>query len=133
MESVEESGETKRLGRRRKPLKVRCFGGSMTPLVRDGDVIEVVPPERAFRRFDVIVFRHDGELICHYVSSLSAFRDRDGRPCLLTRGIANTNTDPFPVEESEVLGIVRGVRLGFAQKLISVWRDGRSQRRRRGG
>ncbi|HXO18849.1 MAG TPA: S24/S26 family peptidase [Thermoanaerobaculia bacterium] len=94
---------------REGPLTLAVRGGSMAPLLADGDRVEVV---RALLYWpgDVVAFRAaDERLVVHRLLGYRPFRaaGERGRIACVTRGDASFAHDP-PVPLARILGRVRG-------------------------
>ena len=75
---------------------------SMTPTIPVGSVIYVQQTEAEnLAEGDVIAFTRDGDVIAHRVVSNEVVMGR-----LITKGDANEEADLFPVEYTQVIGIV---------------------------
>ena len=88
-------------------LRFRARGGSMRPLIQDGDLLEVVPVHTAeYHLGDVILFSDSGgQLMAHRL--IHRFQ-REGHQILVMQGDANPRED-YPVPASRVLGRVVSV------------------------
>jgi signal peptidase I len=88
-------------------------GGSMNPILRDGDGLIVKPYGFGKRRVgDVVVFHHpeDDQIVIHRIVSV-------GKDTICTRGDHNTQLDPWILEPGEIIG-----------KVVSAWRGNRKVR-----
>jgi hypothetical protein len=85
-------------------LRFSAHGISMTPFIRDGDVVEVQPiGASTIRCGDVVLYRNGGDhVIVHRVIRLD---EEDGRTMLVTRGDALACADG-PISRELVLGRV---------------------------
>jgi signal peptidase I len=74
----------------------------MEPGLRDGDLVVTSAPRKALRPGEVIVYkeRRSNFYVAHRVEAL-------GCPGVLTRGDANIDFDPLPVESGQIAGRVR--------------------------
>jgi signal peptidase I len=79
---------------------------SMSPYIREGDVVLVQHASRRFRVGDVIVFKRAGDLVAHRVVSV---RGRGMDIIYRTKGDNLRSFDP-PVPRSSVLGMVICIR-----------------------
>jgi signal peptidase len=94
-------------------VRFRAKGTSMTPTIREGEVITVVPVQpNGIRRGEIILYRSERGVFGHRVVRVT--RGRAGSVVLLPRGDACQTCDE-PVEESAVLG-----------RIVAVERDGES-------
>lgn len=76
--------------------------GSMSPAIKTGDlVISSSVQDEDVHVGDVIIFRHDGVLICHRVIETNL-----SQGLILTQGDANEGPDPFFVGYDDVVGEV---------------------------
>jgi signal peptidase I len=95
--------------RTRGSARFRVQGGSMRPLVRGGDVLEVRRAELAtLRTGDIAVFARAGGLFAHRVIGRA---QRGGEAVLITKGDAFPEPDA-PVCAEELLGRVAVVLRG---------------------
>ncbi len=104
-------------------VELRVTGSSMSPFIRSGDLVTLIPRDRrAIRLGDVVAFLRAGrQLVFHRVVGLG-----DGE--LLTRGDATAGSDA-PVPAGEVVGLVAGqrrrgrrVRIGLGPECASIAR-----------
>lgn len=100
---------------REKRARFTVVTGSMAPLIKAGDMIEVEPLAGSQpRRFDILVYWDGKILICHYVWHLQlAFQGAEQE--FITRPLAST-LDDLPVPSSRVLGRVISHKLSFFTK-----------------
>ncbi len=86
---------------RGEAIEFRARGGSMHPLIRDGDRLRIEPIRAdQLRRGDVIAYRRGGRLLVHrYLGRWP------GSGALRTRGDSHTRVEP-PLDPSAVLGRV---------------------------
>ncbi|MFQ5610872.1 MAG: S24/S26 family peptidase [Anaerolineae bacterium] len=95
-------------------------GGSMLPLIQEGDKVLVAHGRAGARRGDVVVFRRQGKLIAH---RLLRIVDSASGPIFITKGDNAPGLDP-PAGAGQVLGRVLAVeRNGRAIRLDRpAWR-----------
>ena len=102
--------------RHRGVLGVRIVSGSMSPLIRVGERIEV-RKKSSPELFDVVVYHHpDGQLICHYVWGRSRF----DRSAYLLRPLKGAGVD-LPVRAGQILGYVPGKQITGWRKSLILW------------
>ena len=96
-----------------KALRFRAGGGSMRPLLRNGDVLEVrsVDPTALKPRQIVLYRQASGRLLAHRIV---AVRYRFGQKVFILQGDAQIVADEW-VEPHQVLGLVS-----------AAWREGRA-------
>lgn len=86
-------------------VRLRIASRSMIPTLRPGDEILAEPtPIEALRTGDLILFKHQGQLICHRLVEVS-----EGAGALLTRGDAATSAGEH-VGPDQVVGKVVNIR-----------------------
>ena len=86
-------------------VRLRIASRSMVPTLRPGDEIVVEPvPTEALLTGDLILFRHQGQLICHRLVEISGHP-----PTCLTRGEA-THSCGERIGRDQVLGKVVSIR-----------------------
>jgi signal peptidase I len=78
-------------------------GGSMWPLIREGDVAVIAHGERALRRGDVVAFRQAGQVVIHRLERLKEAGS------LVTAGDTHIFADA-PVPPGDVLGRVVAIQ-----------------------
>lgn len=86
-------------------------GGSMHPMLRDGDLV-LVAPSREVKIGDVVVFRHKDELITHRILWINT--NTHGECTLRTKGDHVLSLDA-PISETELVGRVVAIRRGSRQ------------------
>src|SRR5262245_26025652 len=93
-------------------------GGSMLPLIRDGDRVVVAHNWTRVRRGDVVVFRRGEALIIHRV-----LRIRRGPfgPIVVTKGDNRASCDP-PLSAQQLVGRVGAVSRGDRQVALDTCR-----------
>jgi signal peptidase I len=90
----------------KKEHEVPIRGGSMFPILKEGDVARVIHGGENHEPGDIVVFRKDWGLIAHRV--LLHFEDDSGSRFYITQGDRCRFPDP-PVKEGEIIGRVVGV------------------------
>jgi hypothetical protein len=95
-------------------------GGSMLPLIRDGDHVLVAHGCAGVRRGDVVVFRREGQLIAH---RLLRVYGGDAEPTFVTKGDNAAQFDP-PLSADEIVGRVLAVERGdrYMSLDTTTWR-----------
>lgn len=90
--------------------KVRIRGNSMNPLLSELDHVTIFPLRdlNSIKRFDVIVFWQHNILMCHYFWKRNAVFNPD---VLLTRPLNPINGYDHPINQSQVLGIAKLVKI----------------------
>jgi hypothetical protein len=105
--------------RRGKAVEVRARGGSMHPIIRDGDRVRIEPVRAdELRAGDIIAYRRGGRLFVHRYLGRWA-----NSGAMRTRGDSHSRVEP-PLDPSEVLGRVTAVgRYGKQLRLSHAsWR-----------
>lgn len=99
----------------RKPLNIRVISGSMEPLIKTNEHVQVEDCKNP-KVYDVIVYHSDDEkLICHFV-----WGESKARPgFLLLQSLSGGRLD-LPVAQEKVLGKVMGKKISFYYKMIFV-------------
>lgn len=99
---------------------VPITGGSMLPLIRDGDHVLVVHGCAVVRRGDVVVFRREGQLIAHRALRICS---GDAGLTFVTKGDNAFQFDP-PLSADEIVGRVLAVERGgrYMSLDTAVWR-----------
>ncbi len=90
--------------RRGEAIELQARGGSMYPMIRDGDRLRIEPVQAdQLRRGDVIAYRRGGRLLVHRYLG----RWPDSR-ALRARGDSHARVEP-PLDPSAVLGRVSAI------------------------
>ncbi len=80
--------------------------GSMTPIIRKGDVVIVKKLKKSelneIKKGSVLIFNHDNKIIVHRVVKILNI---DEKKYFITKGDNNDTNDSWVVKESEVIGI----------------------------
>ncbi len=101
-------------------VPIKIMSGSMEPVIKVNQNVIVSKPKVPIARFDIIVFKGERELICHYVRHVNRHL-KDGENNLIqTRGLTNKHND-VPIHQDQVLGIVISHRLNLWRKLRLMW------------
>jgi signal peptidase I len=94
--------------KRQKMYKFKVITPSMEPIIKVGDNIVVDILAKDIRRFDIIVFKEEGRLICHYLWSMNKLFE----PIMLqTRSMLGEKD--YPIKYEDYLGKVISQRLSL--------------------
>jgi signal peptidase I len=93
-------------------FKSKVVSDSMVPLINIGDEVIIDVGHQDLKRFDIIVFYHDGKLISHYLWRIN----RIVKPILLQTRNMSGKLD-YPIEQKDYFGKVMNFKLSFWQKL----------------
>ncbi len=97
-------------------FRLRVWGNSMSPTIRNGDAVVVEPCDgSALRLGDIVFYRRAGGHIAHRLIEL-----RDGGMTLVTRGDAHTYCDP-PFGPHEVVGRVVTIEHVSSSGKLARW------------
>lgn len=99
-------------------LKMNIVSDSMTPLIHTGDEIEVKSCSN-FSRFDIIVFKHQDKLFCHFIWDNSSFKEN----AFITKSLKNPLDIDYTVSHDEILGKVSNFNLSFINKSIVILKN----------
>ena len=98
--------------RKKGSVEIRLVSNSMAPLLPTGTTARLEPCDfERVSRYDMIVFWYHGKLMCHCVWDFGSFPAANGEKTLITRGLANGESDD-PVHESWILGKVVSHKVG---------------------
>lgn len=101
-------------------LTAKVISASMEPVIMAGDKITVIPFEGHPQRFDIILFKGERELICHYVWHINKIINDGDNELVTTRGIPS-KYDDYPVHRKDILGVVVSHRLNLWWKIRLLW------------
>lgn len=101
-------------------VKVKVISGSMEPIIHVDEEITVAPITGKLERFDIIVYKSERELVCHYVWHANRIARQGDNDLVLTRGI-RSRRDDYPIHRRDVLGRVISHKLGLWWKLRLLW------------
>ena len=107
-----------------KTLWLDTRGTSMRPLVGPGGRMLVEFGTRPSQVGDIVLFERAGTVVAHRVVGR---RERDGRERLIVKGDNEAYFDP-PIGQSDVLGIVLGLKGAETAPLVQRGVGGRSAR-----
>ena len=100
-----------------RAFRVRVWGWSMNPTIRNGDVIVAEPvPADALRLGDIVLYSRPGGHVVHRLVAVM-----DGGTTLITRGDAHEYSDP-PVRPLQVIARVRAVEHSGQRPLFAGFR-----------
>ena len=101
---------------------MRAAGGSMRPLIHEGDLLQIDPTPNNPRRGEIIAFRQRDQLTAHRV--LQVTQDSDGLQKILAHGDHALRSDPR-IHIEQVVGRVIAIRRG--ERVMSLetraWRS----------
>lgn len=101
-------------------IPIKIISGSMVPVIKVNQTVVITKLTRPIARFDIIVFKGDRELICHYVRHVNRYVTDGDNDLIQTRGLASKQND-VPIHQDQVLGIVISHRLNLWRKLRLMW------------
>lgn len=104
MKTEELRAQIRRAGR----ATCRIVSDSMTPFLKVGEEIEIVPFEADFplRRFDLVVYETGGRPFCHYFWRRNPAQGTYSFRCLRAPG-----RDDAPVRAEQILGVATGLSI----------------------
>lgn len=91
-------------------VRFQARGASMSPAIRDGEIVEISPVELTeLRAKDIILAKTDSGFRLHRIVTIDPARD-----VFITRGDCGQEDDP-PLSGSQILGLARAkeLRLGW--------------------
>ena len=105
----------------RETIEVKIISGSMEPLIKTGEVVRVEKLSGDPRPFDILVFYQNNIFLCHYFWRKNIRFDNDGKN-YLTRPLLSRGVD-IPFARGQILGRVRGKKIGFWRRMLIMLRD----------
>tara|TARA_R110000868_G_scaffold99515_6_gene273804 strand:+ start:687 stop:1070 length:384 start_codon:yes stop_codon:yes gene_type:complete len=101
-------------------VQATVISKSMFPIIDKGEVIKVKPITAPLERFDIILFKGERELICHFVWHVNKVINQGDNDLITTRGIPSRHDD-YPVHRRDIIGIVVSHRLNLWWKIRLLW------------
>ncbi len=108
----------------KKKMTFHIASDSMFPLLKKGDLIEVVPlleNRNILKRFDIIIFLDRERLICHYVWNMNTTMSSMERPLVVTRSYFNSYEDDIPISYENIMGVVDNYQVPFKKRFSIVF------------
>jgi signal peptidase I len=103
-----------------KDIDFAVRSDSMRPLINPGDIVKVHKIESALKRFDIVVFKGQKQLLVHYIWRIIPQRQST---IFITRGINNNHPD-YPTKQEDFLGIVLNYNISTFLKfyiVLNLW------------
>lgn len=101
-------------------ISIKIISGSMEPVIRVNDQVTVKSINEPLKPFDIIVYKNDRELICHYVKHINRHITQGDNNLVQTRGL-NAFADDVPVHFDDILGVVVSHKISAWRKLLLIW------------
>lgn len=97
-------------------MNFKVVSGSMHPLIKIGDMLNVDGRQSTYNTFDIVLFKRSARLVVHYV-----WRNQlEVNNTLITRNLGDIYSDEEPVAKSEVVGKVTNFTFGPGLKFKIV-------------
>lgn len=102
-------------------LKFIVVSDSMTPLIPVGSelIIEKIKDDREFQKFDILLFKQDEKLTCHYFWH----QNKNFNPGIVTTRSLKDGSFDSPFDRKKILGVVINFKIGFFLKFKILMRD----------
>jgi hypothetical protein len=96
-------------------LKYKVVSDSMTPLIPIGAELHLKKyhPGMNLKKFDILVFKENDVLMCHYFWHQNVFLDKD---LITTRALKDGKLD-VPFSTKQILGVVINYKINWWMKL----------------
>lgn len=101
-------------------INMRVVSGSMEPVIKTDEEITVSTIGDGLKRFEIIVYKSERELVCHYIWHINQIMRQDDNDLVLTRGLRARHND-YPVHRRDILGRVSSHKLSLWWKLRLLW------------
>ncbi len=101
-------------------LPIKIISGSMEPVIKVNDKVVIKKIDQPLKRFDIIVYKSERELVCHLVKHINQFMTEGENNLIQTRGL-NSHHDDIPVHLDDVLGLVVSHKINVWRKLLLLW------------
>lgn len=96
----------------------KIVSGSMHPLIKIGDIIQVEAISlEQLEKFDIIVFYQNEMLVCHFVWHKSRFGNQDE---VITKSLIGG--EDLPIKKELILGRVKNFKLSLIDKIKMSWK-----------
>lgn len=96
-------------------IAMNIISGSMLPLIKIGAKI-IVEPYNDYKKFDIIVFKQQDKLFCHFTWNKSILSNNS----IITKSLKNPCQIDHSVAIHDILGIVSNYHLSVFQKTIVI-------------
>lgn len=102
-------------------MKYIVVSDSMTPLIPVGSelIIEKIEDNRELKKFDILLFKLDDKLICHYFWHQNKYY----APGIVTTRSLKDGSFDSPFDRKKMLGVVINFKIGFFLKFKILMRD----------
>lgn len=102
-------------------LKYKVVSDSMTPLIPVGAELDLEKIDESvpLKKFDIVVFVQNNQLMCHYVWHVNETFDKG---IIRTRGLKHNEEDE-PFHRKLIVGKVKNYRIGTLQKLWILFKN----------
>lgn len=102
-------------------LKYKIVSDSMKPLILEGSEIEIetVKSISKLKKFDILLFKYQGKLYCHYFWHQNQHFDKG---LIVTRALKSGAKD-HPVHAGDVIGKVTNYEISWLLKMSIFLRD----------
>ena len=94
-------------------MNFKVISGSMSPLIKIGDMLIVSAQQETYETFDVVLFKRSSKLVVHYIWRNQLERNNT----FITRSFENIYSDEEPVAKDEIVGKVTNFKIGLLVKL----------------
>ena len=101
-------------------IKYKVVSDSMSPLISIGDLLEIeeINEQTNLRKFDILVFKLDNKLICHYFWHENKVISSGE---IITKSLKNHEED-LPFKRSDIIGRVTNFKIGPIIKIKLLFR-----------
>jgi len=97
------------LEKRGEAYWMNAVGGSMRPLIQEGDSLQIDPTANSPKQGDIVAFRRGEQLTAHRV--LQVAQDTEGKQMILARGDHALKSDPA-IQADHIIGKVIAIQRG---------------------
>jgi len=88
-------------------IAYKVVSDSMSPIIKVGDELSVLPLNNNIKRFDILLFKRNSTLVVHYVWKNQITFNKS----FITRSLKNIYLDEEPVELEQIIGSVQNFKI----------------------
>lgn len=91
--------------------EIRIVSDSMSPLIKSGEILKIIPLPSKLDRFDIVLFNYQGEPYCHFFWGINS-NDQ-----ICTKSLKSPQKNDFPISKNNLIGVIANKKITFWQKV----------------